>query len=119
MPSASASTSSAGITLLSEGTTLVGQDRMIAKGTPSGLLAVRFHLAPGVMVRRNRGEGIVRLVLPNGAVWSFLWEGAAFREEESVRQSAYVGFHKTRQLVLEADVAADAEVAWIFTLEQG
>ncbi|UJW84309.1 heparinase II/III family protein [Devosia sp. SL43] len=106
------------ITLLSEGTTLVGQDRMIARGTPSGLLAVRFHLAPGVMVRRNRGEGIVRLVLPNGAVWSFLWEGAEFREDESVRQSAYVGLQKTRQLVLEADVAADAEVAWIFTLEQ-
>ncbi|MGB3335803.1 MAG: heparinase II/III family protein [Devosia sp.] len=108
------------LTLLSGGTTLVGQDRMVASGnTPSGLLAVRFHLAPGIMVRRNRGEGIVRLVLPNGAVWSFLWEGAHFREEESVRQSAYVGLHKTRQLVLEADVAADAEVAWIFTLEQG
>ena len=106
------------ITLLSGGTTLVGQDRMIGHGKPSGLLASRFHLAPGVMVRRNRGEGIVRLVLPNGAVWSFLWEGASFREEESVRQSAYVGFHKTRQLVLEADVVADTEIAWIFTLEQ-
>jgi hypothetical protein len=51
-------------------------------------------------------------------VWSFLWEGASFREEESVRQSAYVGFHKTTQLVLETDVAAETEVAWIFTLEQ-
>ena len=108
------------ITLLSEGTTLVGQDRMIAAagGTPSGTISIRFHLAPGIMVRRNRGEGIVRLVLPNGRVWSFLWEGASFREEESVRQSAYLGFNKTRQLVLEAEVKADAEVAWIFTLEQ-
>ena len=106
------------LTLLSGGTTLVGQDRMIGRGTPSGLLALRFHLAPGVMVRRNRGEAIVRLVLPSGAVWSFLWEGASCREEESVRQSAYVGFHKTRQLVLEADVASDVEIAWIFTLEQ-
>jgi uncharacterized heparinase superfamily protein len=51
-------------------------------------------------------------------VWSFLWEGAQCHEEESVRQSAYVGFHKTRQLVLEAEVAADGEIAWIFTLEQ-
>ncbi|MHA6730996.1 heparinase II/III family protein [Devosia sp. A369] len=107
------------LTLLSEGTTLVGQDRMIAHGTPSpGLLAVRFHLAPGIIVRRNRGDDIVRLVLPNGAVWSFLWEGASFREEESVRQSAYVGFHKTRQLVLEVEVAAETEVAWILTREQ-
>jgi len=106
------------LTLLAEGTTLVGQDRMIATGTPSGNLDLRFHLAPGVMVRRNRGEGIVRLVLPNGAVWSFLWEGAELHEEDSVRQSSYVGFHKTHQLVLEADVVAGAEIAWIFTLEQ-
>lgn len=106
------------LTLLSGGTTLVGQDRMIANGTPSGRLGIRFHLAPGVMVRRNRGEGMVRLVLPNGAVWSFLWEGAELHEEESVRQSAYLGLHKTRQLVLEANVAAEGEVAWIFTLEQ-
>lgn len=106
------------VTLLSGGTTLVGQDRMIGQGAASGLLAVRFHLAPGILVRRNRGEGIVRLVLPNGAVWSFLWEGASFREEASVRQSAYVGLQKTRQLVLETDVVADTEIAWIFTLEQ-
>jgi len=106
------------VTLLSGGTTLVGQDRMIGKGTASGLLAVRFHLAPGVLVRRNRGEGIARLVLPNGAVWSFLWESASLREEASVRQSAYVGLQKTRQLVLEADVVAGTEIAWIFTLEQ-
>lgn len=107
------------LTLLSEGTTLVGQDRMIGRGDPSGRLALRFHLAPGILVRRNRGEGIVRLVLPTGAVWSFLWEGAEFREEESVRQSAYIGLHKTRQLVLDAPVTADAEIAWIFTREQG
>jgi uncharacterized heparinase superfamily protein len=106
------------ITLLSEGTTLVGQDRLIGKGTPSGVLSSRFHLAPGVLVRRNANEDIVRLVLPNGQVWSFLWEGAECHEEESVRQSAYVGFHKTRQLVLETHVAADREIAWIFTLEQ-
>ncbi len=106
------------LTLLSEGTTLVGQDRIIASGTPHGLLALRFHLAPGIKVRHTTGDGIARLVLPNGVVWSFLWEGAHFREEDSVRQSAYLGFHRTRQLVLETDVSADTEIAWIFTLEQ-
>ena len=106
------------ITLLSGGTTLVGQDRVIAHGTASGTIAVRFHLAPGVRLRRNQDESMVRLQLPNGAIWSFLWEGAAFRDEESVRQSAYVGLHKTRQLVLETRVVADSEIAWIFTLEQ-
>jgi uncharacterized heparinase superfamily protein len=106
------------ITLISGGTTLVGQDRMIGAGNPSGTLSIRFHLAPGVMVRRHGNDGIARLVLPNGAVWSFLWEGASFHDEESVRQSAYLGFHRTRQLVLEAPVTPDAEVTWIFTLEQ-
>jgi len=106
------------ITLLSGGTTLVGQDRMIAHGAASGTIAVRFHLAPGVRLQRNRDESMVRLHLPNGAIWSFLWEGAACRDEESVRQSAYVGLHKTRQLVLETRVVAGSEIAWIFTLEQ-
>jgi uncharacterized heparinase superfamily protein len=58
------------------------------------------------------------VVLTNGMVWTFLWEGAEFREEDSVRQSAYFGFHRTRQLVLEAPVADGAEIAWIFTLEE-
>ncbi|WDR04435.1 heparinase II/III family protein [Devosia rhodophyticola] len=108
------------ITLLSSGTTLVGQDRMIRAGKApvSGVITARFHLAPGVMVRRIGNEGIVRLVLPNGAVWSFLWEGADLRVEESVRQSSYVGFHRTQQLVLEADVEVGDEIAWIVTLEQ-
>lgn len=108
------------LTLIWGGMTLVGQDRIIRKGNASGTLSVRFHLAPGVMVRRNRDDGIVRLVLPDGAVWSFLWEGASLREEESVRQSAYIGLHKTRQLILDTDAgsATDAEVSWILTREQ-
>ena len=107
------------LTLLADGTTLVGQDCILARGDdPKGRLAIRFHLAPGIMVRRAGGEGMARLILPNGMVWSFLWEGADFHEEDSVRQSSYLGFHRTRQLVLETDVTPGAEVAWIFTLEQ-
>jgi len=109
------------LTLLSGGTTLVGQDRMLAADAgklSEGVLSVRFHLAPGIAVRRNRDEAIIRLVLPNGMVWSFLWEGANLHEEDSVRQSSLIGFHKTRQLVLEAPLQPDAEIAWILTLEQ-
>ncbi|MHA6299487.1 heparinase II/III family protein [Devosia sp. CAU 1758] len=106
------------LTLLSDGTTLVGQDRIVPAGEPHGLLTLRFHLAPGVKVRQTTGEGIARLVLPNGVIWSFLWEGAQFREEDSVRQSAYLGFHRTSQLVLETNIGPSTEVAWIFTLEQ-
>lgn len=106
------------LTLLAEGTTLVGQDRIVVTGKPQGVLAVRFHLAPGIKVRPTLGENIARLVLPNGSVWSFLWEGARFHDEDSVRQSAYLGFHRTRQLVLEADVVEGGEIAWIFTKDQ-
>lgn len=106
------------ISLLSEGTTVVGQDRLIGGNGGTGLLSVRFHLGPGTMVRQSRGEAIARLVLPNGQIWSLLWEGATLRDEESVRQSSYLGFHRTRQLVLEAPVASGTEIAWIITLEQ-
>ncbi|KKB07788.1 heparinase II/III family protein [Devosia chinhatensis] len=107
------------LTLLADGTTLVGQDRILATGqTQTGRMAIRFHLAPGIKVRRSGGEGMARLILPNGMVWSFLWEGASVHEEDSVRQSSYLGFHRTTQLVLETDVTPGAEVAWIFTLEQ-
>ncbi|MNJ01795.1 hypothetical protein D3C73_1615450 [compost metagenome] len=58
-----------------------------------------------------------RLTLPNGEVWSFLWEGATLRQDDSVRQSAYLGFHRTIQLVLEADLAPGVEVGWILTRE--
>jgi len=107
------------LTLISGGTTLVGQDRVVVAGDhPKGHLAIRFHLGPGVIPRRPPGDSIVRLTLPDGSVWSFLWEGASLRQDDSVRQSAYLGFHRTQQLVLEADISADHEVAWIFTKEQ-
>jgi uncharacterized heparinase superfamily protein len=106
------------LTLLSEGTTLVGQDRIVSQGEPRGRLSIRFHLAPGIAVRSGTGDGMVRLVLGNGQAWSFLWEGATFREEESVRQSASMGFHRTRQIVLETAVTSGCEVAWIFTRDQ-
>lgn len=108
------------ITLLAEGKTLVGQDRLVPAGgtTPSGLCSVRFHLAPGIKLYRGETEDILRLELSSGAQWTFLWEGAEMRVDESVRQSAYFGFHRTRQIVLEAEVAANPEIAWIFTLEE-
>lgn len=107
------------LTLLGDGTTLVGQDRVIPTGTPSGHLAIRFHLAPGISVQAPVGEGMRRLTLPNGEVWSFLWEGATLRQDDSVRQSAYLGFNRTIQLVLEADLAPGVEVGWILTREHG
>lgn len=105
------------LTLLAEGKTLVGQDRFVRhRHKVSGAVAIRFHLAHQTEVQVT--DDLVRLRLNSGAVWTFLWEGAEMRVEDSVRQSAYFGFHRTKQLVLEV-LAADAnEVSWIFTLEE-
>jgi uncharacterized heparinase superfamily protein len=104
------------LTLLPEGFSLVGQDRFVRhKNRVSGAVAIRFHLAHQTEVQV--AEDLVRLRLNSGAIWTFLWEGAELRIEDSVRQSAYFGFHRTQQLVLETLVADANEVSWIFTLE--
>lgn len=106
------------LTLLAEGKTLVGQDRLQRlRHRISGACAIRFHLAHQTEVME--GEDLLRLKLNSGAIWSFLWEGAEMRIEESVRQSAYFGFHRTKQIVLDALVADAEEISWIFTLEEG
>jgi len=109
------------LTLLSEGKTLVGQDRVVATGAGavSGLMSIRFHLAPGAGVELGEGGDMLLVRLANGAEWTFLWEGAEMRLDDSVRQSASVGFNPTVQIVLETPVAAGHEIAWIFTGEAG
>lgn len=106
------------LTLLAEGQTLVGQDRLLRRRSHvSGACAIRFHLAP--QTEAVDGGDMLRLKLGSGAIWSFLWEGAEMRLEDSVRQSAYFGFHRTRQIVLEAHAADASEISWIFTLDEG
>jgi uncharacterized heparinase superfamily protein len=109
------------LTLLSEGKTLVGQDRVLtADGKePTGTLGIRFHLAPGAEAVRSDSGDVLHITLANGAQWTFLWEGADLRLDDSVRQSASMGFSRTTQIVLEAPAEASREVAWIFTGEAG
>lgn len=105
------------LTLISNGDTLVGQDRMIAgrRGMGAGKLALRFHGAPGAEIVRQRDEDIIHIQLKSGARWTFLWEGGVATIDESVRQSAYFGFFRTQQILLEADLVANGEISWIFT----
>lgn len=106
------------LTLLAEGNSLVGQERMHkARGRMSGACAIRFHLAHQTQV--SQAGDMLKLKLASGAVWNFLWEGADMRVEDSVRQSAYFGFHRTRQIVLDVLVGDVHEVSWIFTLDEG
>lgn len=105
------------LTLISGGKTLVGQDRMVAAGAhaPHGRCIIRFHLAPGAEAEPAREHTMIRITLKSGSVWALVWERAEARIEESVRQSAHFGLVRTHQVVLEADVVPDAEVAWIFS----
>jgi len=108
------------VSLMSSGRTLVGQDRLdVSNGREkiSGTFMQRFHLAPGAQVTRAENEDIIHIRLQSGAMWAFLWEAATARLEDSVRQSAHIGYYRTSQIVLEAAVAADLEIAWIFTLQ--
>lgn len=104
------------LTLMAEGKTLVGQDKFVHSRRVSGACAIRFHLAHQTEVQHT--EDLLRLKLASGAVWTFLWEGADMRVEDSVRQSAYFGFHRTKQIVLDVLAAEANEVSWIFTLEE-
>ena len=62
---------------------------------------------------------MLRVRLASGAIWTFLWEGAEMRIEDSVRQSSYFGFHRIKQIVLEAPLGGgDHEIAWSFTLDE-
>lgn len=109
------------LTLMSEGKSLVGQDRLIG-GRPGGrrrnAAVARFHLALGTTVDASGDDDVLRLRLASGAVWTFLWEGAEMRIEDSVRQSSYFGFHRIKQIVLETPLGGDQEIAWIFTLDE-
>lgn len=105
------------LTLIADGDTLVGQDRMVStrRRAVSGKLALRFHLAPGAEAVRQRDEDIIQITLKSGAIWTFLWEGGTALLDESVRQSAYFGFFRTQQIVIETDVVADSDISWILT----
>jgi len=110
------------VTLMSGGDTLVGQDKLLVPGgrrNLKGMVTLRFHLAPGARAERAADGEMIRIVLASGAEWSFLWEAATAAIEDSVRQSAHIGFHHTRQIVLEAAVAPNAEIAWILTRQDG
>ncbi len=106
------------LTLLAEGHSLVGQDKILhASRKVSGAVAIRFHLAHQTQV--SQAGDMLKLRLASGQVWNFLWEGAEMRVEDSVRQSAYFGFRRTRQIVLDALVGDAEEISWIFTLNEG
>lgn len=108
------------LTLISDGSTLVGQDTILrTRNIRPGTVVLRFHLAPGAEAVRQAGDEMISIQLKSGTVWTFLWEGGDAEIEESVRQSAYFGFYQTQQIVIEAELRANHEISWIFTRQNG
>jgi uncharacterized heparinase superfamily protein len=106
------------LTLMSEGRTLVGQDHLtVQRPRPKSHAAARFHLAVGATIVSQR-QDLLHIELASGARWTFLWEGAELRLDESVRHSSVFGFHRIRQIVLEAPLDRSRDIAWIFTLDE-
>ncbi|WP_127143091.1 heparinase II/III family protein [Pelagibacterium montanilacus] len=106
------------LTLMGGGHTLAGQDFFVANGDTAkipGAFSIRFHLGPGVAPEIDPAAALIRMRHRNGEQWSFLWEGAEARIEESVRHSAYYGLMRTFQIVLSGVAAPGAEAAWVIT----
>jgi uncharacterized heparinase superfamily protein len=105
------------LALLANGDTLVGQDRLepAGRGREQASYIARFHLGAGAQAWHGGQGDVINIRLQSGMMWSFLWEGAAARIDQSVRQSAFFGFHRTQQIVLTAEAEPGREIAWIFT----
>ncbi len=78
-------------------------------------LAVRFHLAPGVVAIPLQGNSGAALKLPNGNAWMFRCKGADMRLEDSITIEDGRP-RKTRQLVLtaQASTADGSAINWLF-----
>ncbi len=72
---------------------------------------LRFHLAPGVRARTN-GDG-VRLEVPDGEIWLFEADAAAF-VEPSILFAAAGGPRPTTQIRVPATTKAAPELHWSF-----
>jgi len=109
------------LSLLADGDTLVGRDRILAagRGVNGDRLELRFHMAPRAIVEQEADGQTVRLTMQSGTGWSFMCEGASLELEESVRQTGHFGLLPTQMIVLTAPLCADHEIAWILTRQTG
>jgi uncharacterized heparinase superfamily protein len=86
-----------------------------ARRMANARVAVRFHLAPGVVAIPLQGNSGAALKLPNGNAWMFRCKGADMTLEESIAIQDGTP-RKTQQLVLATSVNASTggAVNWLF-----
>jgi uncharacterized heparinase superfamily protein len=107
--------------LSADGFDMRGEDLLEANGkgkkttTAKLPVAVRFHLAPGVVAIPLQGNSGAALKLPNGNAWMFRCKGADMQLEESIAIEDGKP-RRTHQLVLRADISAaqGASINWLF-----
>jgi len=105
------------LTLGNDGKELTGLDELLPKGRRRSkdgtAFAIRFHLASGIEPTVTAdGMGAI-LRSPGAPPWNFRSRGAAIGVEESLMVDGLGRPHRTMQLVINGEAAADgAQVQW-------
>jgi uncharacterized heparinase superfamily protein len=107
------------LSLGNDGKEIRGEDRLSARGRrrikEAALLAIRFHLAPGVEATVT-ADGMGAILRSAGAPpWNFRCRGAMLQVEESLFVDGHGKAIPTLQLVVVSEVSAiGGEIAWQF-----
>jgi uncharacterized heparinase superfamily protein len=102
--------------LSADGRELTAEDRLVAAGrrrTSATAFAIRFHLAPGILISET-SDGLGALLrTPQGPFWQFRCRGGALVHEDSIWIDAEGQPRPTGQLVVTGEAGPDgADIGW-------
>ena len=103
--------------LYASGGCIEGADRLAGGSGPLRLrsdipFAIHFHFHPEVTCRQGPEAGTADVITPEGQVWRFKAEGAAFGIEESTYFADSSGPRRSLQFVLRGTTFGETEVRW-------
>lgn len=104
--------------LRDDGTELRGEDLLVPSGGKARRgkvgFAIRFHLGPGIEVRRSDDGQGVGLALPDGSYWQFRSGGGEVTIEESIWADGQGRPQPVQQLVLQGMISrGGGNFAWL------
>lgn len=105
------------VALSTSGSVLEGIDRLggtrpgfrLAKDIP---FAIHFHFHPDIRCRIGPRPELAEIVVPDGAIWHFMADGAPLSIEESTFFADSSGPRHTLQIVLRGATYGESEVRW-------
>lgn len=102
------------LSLLSDGLTLAGEDRLTGEGRLDNLtFHLRFHLGPDVKVRLHASRRQAVLSLPDESLWVFtVAEGPTIAVEDSIAVIGPGRAHRNVQLVVSGSALSDHTIRW-------